>query len=192
MIVLRELKEKDAVLMLEWMHDPDVQKGFRKNMMDATLEDAREFCKNSKIPNVISCGDNLHFAIVNGEDEYLGTVSLKNIDTESLTAEYAITTRKKVAGMGVGYAATGMILNKALNEYGLRKVYLSVLENNKAAINLYEKSGFKFEGEFRKHIKKGTRYMNWKWYGMLKNEYDEHRLGGELIYLAIFLEREVA
>lgn len=175
MIFLRELKEKDAELMLEWMHDPDIQKGFRKNMMDATLEDAKAFCKDSKIPEKLSSGYNLHFAIADSDDEYLGTISLKNIDLDSLTAEYAITTRKKASGKGVGLAATGLILNKAFNEYGLRRVYLSVLEDNEVAIKLYEKCGFKFEGEFRNHIKKGNQYMNWKWYGMLKNEFDERR-----------------
>lgn len=64
-----------------------------------------------------------------------------------------------------------MALDKAFHEYGLHRVYLNVLSDNKAAIRLYEKSGFTLEGEFRDHLKIGEQYMNWKWYGILVTEY---------------------
>ena len=52
MITLRELKEKDAEFMLEWMHDRDIQNCFIKDMLSATIEDALEFCRKSKIPSL--------------------------------------------------------------------------------------------------------------------------------------------
>lgn len=173
MISLRELEEKDAPYMLEWMHDPDIQKCFKKNMMSASLEDTRIFCVKSKIPETVSQDDNLHFAIVDENDEYLGTISLKSIDLENKTAEYAITTRKKAQGHGVAQMATGLILKKAFFEYGLHRVYLNVFSNNEPAIKLYERCGFSFEGEFREHLNVGGIYMNWRWYGILKDEFDE-------------------
>ncbi len=173
MINLRKLTEKDAPLMLEWMHDPDIQKGFKKNMLDTTIKDAVDFCKSSIIPSRLNGGENLHFAIVNDNDEYLGTISLKNVDLDNNSAEYAITTRKSVQGHGVATKATKLILKKAFCEYGLHRVYLSVLADNEPAIKLYERCGFIYEGEFRQHLIIGEKYMNLKWYGMLKNEYDE-------------------
>jgi len=175
LIRLRELQIKDAPLMIEWMHDPIIQKSFKKNMLDATMSDVECFCKSSKIPEVIKTGDSLHMAIVDANDEYLGTISLKDIDLENMTAEYAITTRMKAHGKGVAYKATGLILEKAFNEIGLHKVYLNVFSNNEPAIRLYEKAGFKWEGEFREHIKLDEKYMDWKWYGMLDSEYDKKR-----------------
>ena len=173
MISLREIKEKDAPLMLEWMHDPDVQKGFKKNMLAMTLDDAKQFCRNATIPDKLTDGANLHFAIVDHDDEYLGTISLKNIDLNNGSAEYAVTTRKVAQGKGVAYAATGLLLRKAFKEYGLHRVYLNVLSNNAVAMRLYERCGFTYEGEFREHLKIGNEYMNWKWYAILENEYDE-------------------
>ncbi len=174
MIVLRNLQEKDAVLMLEWMHDADIQKGFQKDMMRMTLEDAETFCRKSANRLKLVDGDSVHFAIVDDkDDEYLGTVSLKNLDLHSMTAEYAISTRKKVHGKGVGFLATGELLKKAFLEYGLHRIYLSVFADNIAAIRLYEKCGFQPEGEFREHIKRGDKYINWKWYGLLREEYIE-------------------
>ncbi len=173
MIALRELQEKDAPLMLEWMQDYDVQKCFKRNMLTASLDDAIYFCRTAMIPIELNGGENLHFAIVDETDEYLGTISLKNIDIVNWTAEYAIAMRKKAHGKGIGFAATGLILKKAFKEIGLHRVYLSVFANNQSAIRLYERAGFKFEGEFRQHIKVGNSYINWKWYGILDSEYDE-------------------
>lgn len=179
MITLRELKEKDAEFMLEWMHDRDIQNCFIKDMLSATIEDALEFCRKSKIPSCISDGTSLHYAIVNETDEYLGTISLKNIDKYNGTAEYAITLRKKAVGKGIAFEATGIILQKAFLDIHLNRVFLSVLPDNNAAIRLYERCGFVCEGEFRNHIRKGDKYMNWKWYGMLKEEYDKYIKGGQ-------------
>ena len=173
MISLRELKEEDALLMLEWMHDPEIQKGFKKNFLDASVEDAKTFIKRAKIPNKIINGSDLHFAIVNEDDTYLGTVSLKRIDLDNLSAEFAITTRKKIHGRGVASRATRLVLHKAFLEYGLHRVYLNVYADNADAIRLYKRCGFRFEGEFRDHIKRDNRYVNWKWFGILDSEFRE-------------------
>ena len=177
MIELRELKDQDAPLMLEWMHDPEIQKGFKKKMLEASLVDALSFIRESKIASEIQTGLNMHFAIADkANDRYLGTVSLKNIDVENGTAEYAIVTRKEVHGTETASLATEMILKKAFLEMGLRRVYLSVYSNNLPAIRLYEKCGFVFEGEFRNHFIFNGEYVGWKWYGILKEEYDEKYL----------------
>lgn len=171
-IKLRNLEEKDAPFMLEWMHDPEIQKAFKKNMLDATIEDAKSFINKSKMPVELATGMSLHYAIVDREDDqYLGTISLKDVDLENGTAEYAITTRKLAHGKGIAYKATKLILEKAFQELRLRRVFLSVHADNTAAIKLYEKSGFKFEGEFREHFFIAGKLVGWKWYGMLREEY---------------------
>ena len=175
MIKLRALSEKDAPLMLEWMHDAEIQKGFRKDMLNATLEQAKNFCISSNIPDEVKTGDSIHFAIVNETDEYLGTISLKDINIEDGNAEYAITTRRKVHGKGVAVEATKLVLKKAFFEYGLHRVYLNVVHDNIAAIKLYEKAGFVFEGEFREHLIINGEYKNWKWYSILATEFDENK-----------------
>ena len=172
MTELWELDPGDAPLMLEWMHDPDIQKGFRKKMADATLDDALAFCQSAKLPEELHDGDDLHYAIAGDGGEYLGTISLKHVDLENRSAEYAITLRKKAQGKGVASRATKLLLEKAFTELGLHRVYLNVLSDNDKAIRLYERCGFTFEGEFRDHLFLNGRFVNWKWYGMLKGEFD--------------------
>ena len=171
MISLRELHEKDAPFMIEWMHDPDNQRWFKKDMLGTSIENVKSFCLSSKIPKLIKNGDNLHFAIVDESDEYLGTVSLKSIDFDNMTAEYAIATRKKARGRGVATVATYEVLKKAFIDYELNRVYLNVFSNNVPAIKLYERCGFKFEGEFREHLRINGKFVNWKWYGILAKEF---------------------
>ena len=40
---LRKLEEKDAPLMLEWMHDPDVVENLNKNFAAMTMDDCKRF-----------------------------------------------------------------------------------------------------------------------------------------------------
>lgn len=50
-------------------------------------------------------------------------------------------------GRGYGKAAVKILINHLYKEYGYDEIYLSVYEDNKNAINLYEKLGFEFNGE---------------------------------------------
>lgn len=45
--MLRRLEEKDAVLMLEWMHDASVNCWYRYPFANVTLEKAKFFIKYS-------------------------------------------------------------------------------------------------------------------------------------------------
>lgn len=178
MTTLRELDPSDAPLMLEWMHDPDVQKGFRRAMSSMTLDDARRFCELARLPpGGPRGGDDLHYAIAGGGGEYLGTISLKHVDLENRSAEYAIVLRKKAQGRGVAREATRLLLEKAFGELRLHRVYLNVLSDNEKAIRLYERCGFAFEGEFREHLFLNGRFVNWKWYAILETEFGRSGAG---------------
>ena len=106
-------------------------------------------------------------------DEYLGTISLKEISLEHHSAEMAISLRKKAQGHGVATEAIRLLLKKGFNELGLHRICLTVLADNIAAIKLYEKCGFAFEGELRDHLFLNGRYVSWKIYGILDREYAE-------------------
>ena len=173
MITVREIREGDAENMLEWMHDPDIQKGFRKNMLGVTLEEARSFCRMAKLKEEIVSGQSIHLAVADDTDEYLGTISLKEISLEHHSAEMAISLRKKAQGHGVATEAIRLLLKKGFNELGLHRICLTVLADNIAAIKLYEKCGFAFEGELRDHLFLNGRYVSWKIYGILDREYAE-------------------
>lgn len=126
---------KDAPLMLEWMHDESVVRYMRTDFASKTLEDCETFIMAAQdITNY------LHLAIVNDIDEYMGTVSLKNINSGS--AEFGITVRS--CAMGCGYAKQAMdtIIKIGFEEMGLEEIYWCVAAENKRAIRFYEKNNF--------------------------------------------------
>ncbi|CAK7044765.1 MAG: Spermidine N(1)-acetyltransferase [Eubacterium sp.] len=163
---LRYLETKDAPYMLEWMHDPEINKNFRFNANAQTIETVQKFTESAQSDN-----NNKHFAIVNDGDEYQGTVSLKNIDLDNLKAEYAICLRKCAQGNGTSKFATEAILNYGFYEINLNRIYLNVLSENIRANRFYQKFGFVFEGETMEDIIIGEKKKNLKWYRILKNEY---------------------
>lgn len=133
---LRALALKDAPLMLEWMHDASVVENLQANFAAKTLADCEGFIR--------SCADtseNLHLAIVDDNDEYMGTVSLKHI-RPGRDGEFAITIR--ACAMGKGLSAFGMkeIISVGLGQLGLQKVYWCVSPDNARAVRFYDKNGY--------------------------------------------------
>ncbi len=159
---LRNIEEKDAIYMLEWMHDNNVNEFFSVNFKEKTLEDALEFIENSNHNT-----NELNLAIVDNNDEYLGTISLKNIDYKNKNAEYAISIRTCAMGKGISKDATSLLLDKAFNELKLHKVYLCVADDNIRAIKFYEKYGFNFEGKFEEHVYRKEQYHDLLWYSII-------------------------
>lgn len=104
MITLRKLQLKDVPLMLEWMHDEEAKHIFQNNFAEIDV------CSKKVVENSFR-EDQQHFAIVDDQDdEYLGTISLKNIDLKNKNAEYAISTRKKARGTGANQKSNGIII----------------------------------------------------------------------------------
>ena len=130
------LKTKDAPLMLEWMHDDFVVHDLKTDFAKKDLNDCLLFIANS-----LTDKDNINLAIVDDNDEYMGTVSLKHISIDS--AEFAITVRS--CAMGKGYSKFGMneIINRGFMELKLNLIYWCVSPQNKRAVRFYEKNGFK-------------------------------------------------
>lgn len=60
-----------------------------------TEEDIKKFIDNGN-----ESSKNIHYACVDEEDNYLGTISLKNIDIRNKNAEYAISFCKFAHGTG--------------------------------------------------------------------------------------------
>ena len=132
---LRTLEQRDAPLMLEWMHDASVVSHLGTNFMEKTIDDCRRFIDWANSTNT-----DLHLAVADDSDEYMGTVSLKHIHNG--TSEFAITVR--ACAMGKGYSGFGMaaILEKGLQELGLDAIYWCVSQRNARAVRFYDKNGY--------------------------------------------------
>lgn len=142
---VRTLNLKDAPFMLEWMHDKTIVQYMEKDFSQMQLKDCEQFIKNSQ-----NFQKHMHLAIVDENDTYMGTVSLKNIDKETLSAEFAITIRK--CAMGRNYAKYGMgeIIQKGFHDLGLETIYWYVSSMNERAIRFYNKNGYPYMKDISK------------------------------------------
>ena len=156
--MLRKLKEIDAERMLECMSDNIVNQYMNIDGTKMTINDCLEFIKNSD-----NTQNFIHYAIVDDEDNWVGTISLKNIDFIKKEAEYAIITSSLVHGKGYAFSATIEILDYAFNKLKLDRIYLNVVKNNIRANKFYQKVGFTlYETKPNVIIIKNNRYLlNW-------------------------------
>lgn len=160
---LRELRNEDAPLMLAWMHDKSVVDKLRGNFASKTIEDCKTFIESSISYN------NIHLAIASDTDEYMGTVSLKNIEGGS--AEFAITVRKEAMGKGYSWFGMEAIIEKAFNELNLESVYWCVSRDNERAVRFYDKHNFHEVIDVPgKILNRYNGIENLKWYSVLKGD----------------------
>lgn len=161
---LRKLELKDAPLMLSWMHNDEVTEMLRSDFASKTLEDCIAFIRSSWEDK-----NNLHLAVSSDYDEYMGTVSLKNIEDGS--AEFAITVRAEAMGRGYSWFGMEEIIRKAFYELGLESVYWCVSRNNIRAVRFYDKHNFHEALDIPKRVL--ARYEgvdDLKWYSVLKGD----------------------
>ena len=178
MFHLRKLEEKDAPLMLEWMQDASVVQFLRTDFQKKTLDDCMAFIRNS------TCENAIHMAICNESDEYLGTVSLRNIYDGG--AEFAITIRKSAMGRGVAAFGMNEILKKGLEDYGLEHIYWCVTPENKRAVRFYEKNHYeRFVPDTGEMIERGhyteQEVNHYIWYRVSKDLPTSHKTTGEIL-----------
>ena len=160
---LRELKIEDAPLMLEWMHDENVISNLRGNFSKKTIDDCETFVRTSISES------NIHLAIASDTDEYMGTVSLKNIEDRS--AEFAIAIRSRAMRRGYSWFAIETIIEKAFNELGLESVYWCVSRDNERAVRFYDKHNFhEIVDVPKKVLERYKDINNLKWYSVLKGD----------------------
>lgn len=134
---LRKLRPEDAPLMYEWMHDKSVVQDLKTDFSKKSIQDCQDFITAAQDET-----RDLHLAIADETDQYMGTVSLKHIDRTNGIAEFAITVRK--CAMGRGFSKWGMkeILDLGFRKLGLKTIVWCVSPLNKRACRFYEKNGY--------------------------------------------------
>lgn len=134
---LRELRIEDAKLMLEWMHDEDVVRFLYTDFSKKDINDCLFFISHSK-----NNEKDIHLAISDDNGEYMGTVSLKHIDTIKRNAEFAITVRSCAMGKGYSKEAMELMLKIGFDKYNLDFIFWCVSPENKRAVRFYDKNSY--------------------------------------------------
>ena len=172
---LRELERKDLTIINSWRNDYELIEQLGAPFRYINLEVHQkwfDFYMSNR-------GNQVRCAIVeDNKDDILGLVSLVSVNQMNQSAELHIMIGdKENQGKGIGSFAVKEMLNHAFYNMNLNRVELTVIENNKRAIHLYEKNGFVYEGRKRKARYKGGKFMDMLMYAVLRDDFR----GGTLI-----------
>jgi len=137
-VALRPQTLDDAEMILRWRSDPEILSQLFSER-PPTLEEHRRW--------FAGLGDDRKEYIILAEGTHpIGTVGLSRIDLQSASAEYGILMGERdYWGRGYAAAASRELLRIGFRELGLKRVYLCVFEDNRRAISLYTRLGFRRE-----------------------------------------------
>lgn len=93
-------------------------------------------------------------------DEILGIVSLVEIDFINRSAQFHIMIGESGQNKGAGTFGVQSMINHGFMNYGLHRIELHVLADNKRAQHVYEKCGFVQEGVRRQAVFKNGQFKD--------------------------------
>lgn len=143
-IRLRLLEEADLPMTLAWRNQDHIRRWFLHSDVITPEQHAAWYAgykdRDDDFVFVIEEADTLRRPV--------GQVSLYRVDWSAGRAEFGrlIIADEDARGLGLARLATNRLLAEAHGPFGLTDVYLSVLENNTAALRVYEACGFRITG----------------------------------------------
>lgn len=175
MYKLRELQYEDITILNNWRNNKELIDYLGAPFRYINIDVDKKWYENymSSRNTTIRC------AIVDEvkQDSVLGLVSLTNLDYINRNAIFHIMIGEmSQRGKGIGYFATTEILRHAFNDLNLKRIELSVFEDNERAVNLYKRVGFKCEGVKRQAVYKNGHFLDMLIMGILKEDILEWRV----------------
>jgi RimJ/RimL family protein N-acetyltransferase len=167
-VYLRALEPKDKELLYKWRNDREVFSLTGGNTF--FISSLRE---EKWIEDAIFDDINIRLAIcIKSECKYIGNVNLTKVDHLNKTGEISIFIGDKGEwGKGYGSEAFNLMLEYGFSELGLNCIYLTVIDNNQRAIELYKKCGLKEEGTLKERLFKNGKYHDIVSMSILNSDY---------------------
>lgn len=167
-IKLRELEKSDLDLLNGWRNDPEIMAALGNNFLfiSSAVDEAwfEQYLQNRDKA--------IRLSIITKDGRYIGNVNLTSLHPINRSAEFSIVIGPKdERRKGYGIEVTKQMLHHAFNDRGLNRVYLTVLKENKSAIKLYQKIGFKEEGIKRQDIFKNGQFHDVVMMALLREEF---------------------
>jgi diamine N-acetyltransferase len=157
-VYLRALEPSDVDRTRRWHNDPELYATLVNPFRYVSHAAEEEWIRHKAAYSQTE----IQLAICLKEGErHIGDVHLTEIDWVSRHAWVGIFIGEaQHQSQGYGQQALRLILRHAFGDLGLRRLYLTVLDDNARAIRVYEKCGFRIEGRLRQHAYKCGRFKD--------------------------------
>ncbi|MET8153365.1 GNAT family protein [Actinoplanes sp. NPDC049668] len=167
LVRLRAMEPSDAEALWRWNHDPEVMRWMNDNYAQS-LTRVRTYLQERPRNDY---GDVLFGIEVIGDGRLVGLIRLHGAEPETGKAELDIYLGEKDA-WGKGYAtdAVRRVCRYGFDKMRLHKITLTVVTENHAARQVYDKVGFAEEGRLREVFRRDGRWYDKYTMGLLERE----------------------
>ena len=155
-IYLKTLKIENATKeYCAWLNSMEVNK-YLETRKTTIARLKRYIQEKSENPNCLFLG-----VFFKANQKHIGNIKLEPIDFKDSKAIIGVLIGEKdYWGRGIGTEATTMLVDYGFKSLNLKEVNLGVISENKAAIRVYEKAGFKVIGMEKNAIKHGRKLFD--------------------------------
>ena len=140
--------------VMSWVNDRDVMQYFANRQTDISEADELRY-----VEALVASANDRAYSVFDGDD-YVGQTSINQIYWPARNGRLFVVVRREMQKKGYGPAAVRAALDLAFGELGLRKVWLIVRRDNRAAQAMYLELGFDFEGVLRDEYRVGETYFD--------------------------------
>lgn len=139
-IYLRPVLLDDVEYLNKWKNDKEIFLNLGGGFMPISIDQQKKWMENF----IDNTGNNKRFMIVTNEGAIIGFVGLYEINSIHRICSLGIYIGEKdYWGRKIGTEACELIIDFAKKTLNLRKIGLKVVDDNKSAISMYIKLGFK-------------------------------------------------
>lgn len=164
---LREIREDEVELMLEWRNAASV----RRHMYNSEVisrETHLEWWGRTK------ASDTSAYFMYEHDDNPMGIVAFTGINRNHANSSWAFYAAPD-ATRGTGSQMEFLALDHAFGTLALHKLHCEVLSTNDAVVRLHRKFGFRIEGSFREQFRQDGRFIDIVRLGILSAEWGATR-----------------
>ncbi|MFC4403918.1 UDP-4-amino-4,6-dideoxy-N-acetyl-beta-L-altrosamine N-acetyltransferase [Gracilibacillus xinjiangensis] len=150
---LRELTEPYLPLVLNWRNADHVRLFMYNEELISWEEHQAWFERISNDPS-----RRVFLYVANQKP--LGLVQISQINPQHKRCYWGFYIGEKEAPKGSGTMMGELAIEKMFLELNMNKICAEVIETNTVSLNFHHKLGFKQEGLFHQHMRKGNDYLN--------------------------------
>lgn len=137
-----------------------------------TLDDTKAFLKMSK--EMFKKYGNIEFAILlKEENKVIGGISIRKWNDNNRCADIGYVLSSKYWGRGIITEAIKRIIKYGFEDLNVNRIEAHCDENNIGSYRAMEKAGMKYEGTLREKTFMKGKFINMKFYSILKSEYTD-------------------
>jgi RimJ/RimL family protein N-acetyltransferase len=175
-LILREFREDDIPLMLDWWNDPRYQRYY------AELTDPEPVVRDLAAMFVAAQSEEprrkWQLAVtVRGNDQIVGTCGVRVNDAELAEANIGYELHPDQWGNGYATEAATAILRFGFAELGMHRIWAECVAENTGSARVLEKAGMRQEARFREHQYFRNRWWDTLIYAILASEWQERHAG---------------